>query len=126
MSAFRHLALAFSVLLCTSPALHAEDTGWIMGSKLWYINEQWEKAHVVPVKIECKDSGKKGAGLDSAFVRVTVEPNTKGFGWYWYGTIDLKGAIREMATKGYRLASSQTFVRQPSGAKLSCAIFHKG
>ena len=117
-------AVALFVLLATGAA-KAESTGWITGRKLWQVTRDYDRRGMIPVAVECKDSGGRNFDLSAGLVKVEFAPNTKNLAWYWMGSTNFKHDVADMKAQGYHLAAKDSFVRKQSGLPVYCLIFHK-
>lgn len=121
----RLLRLASLMLLVTSGAAQAESTGWITGRQLWAVTGDYDRRGMLPVAVECKDSGKKSFDLAAGLVKMEFVPNKEKLAWWWVGSTNFKFDVAEMKAKGYHLAAKSSFTRKQSGTPVYCLIFHK-
>jgi hypothetical protein len=118
------LATAIAVVLAV-PAARAEETGWLTGYKALMAFRKLERQGLMPVKVQCRDSNKRGLDLWETEYNVTVTARPPGLRYYW-AVGDAFGPTRLKAEKqGYRQVSLSQYKRQKSGLTIRCAIWHK-
>jgi hypothetical protein len=119
-------ALALAVALAAAPsAALAEETGWLTGYKALTAFRKLERQAMMPVKVQCRDSNKRGLDLWETEYNITVTARPAGLRYYW-AVGDAFGPTRIKAEKqGYRQVSLSQYKRQKSGLTIRCAIWHK-
>ncbi len=125
MVRFRTAFLTAAFLLA-APALGvAEETGWLTGDKALAAFRRLEGQGMMPTRVQCRDSNKRGLSFWETEYNVTVAKRPANMGYYW-AVGDSYGRIKAKAEKeGYRQVSLGQYTRKKSGLIVRCAIWHK-
>jgi len=118
-------AVALAVTFVSTDAARAEISEWMSGKVVFkYANKLGGQGMIV-TKMDCKDSGERGLGIESAFVRLHYSRNTKNLDWQIDGWNNLEENKKYWASKGYNLASYAAFTRSKSGLRLFCTVYNR-
>ncbi|MHB0954662.1 MAG: hypothetical protein ACYC10_22445 [Allorhizobium sp.] len=80
---------------------------------------------MIVTKMDCKDSGERGLGIESALVRLHYSRNIKNLDWQIDGWNNLEENKKYWVSKGYNLASYTAFTRSKSGLRLFCTVYNR-
>ena len=116
---------AFSLLMVGSGPAFAESTGWFNGKDLGKVFFQFYRKNMRPERVECHDSGSRGFDASAGVAKVEFVPNKPRRAWYGVGTTNFTLTDKRYRRAGYRLVSSDSFVRHKSGLKVYCLIYQK-
>jgi hypothetical protein len=115
-----------ALLLLSAPAVgFAEETGWLTGDKALAAFRRLEGRDLMPTKVQCRDSNKRGLSFWETEYNVTVAKRPANMGYYW-AVGDSYGRVKAKAEKrGYRQVSLGQYTRKKSGLVVRCAIWHQ-
>ncbi len=127
MKVGRKLFIAASIIatFATAQAARAETSEWMSGEVVFKYADKLADQGLIVTKMECKDSGARGLGVESALVRLHYTQNTKNLHWRIDGWNNLEANKKFWASKGYSLASYTTFIREKSRLKLFCTVYNR-
>ncbi|MBP2547820.1 hypothetical protein J2858_000713 [Neorhizobium galegae] len=109
----------------TAQAAQAEVSEWMSGEVVFKYARKLGAQGLIVTKMECKDSGSRELGVESALVRLHYSQNTKHLDWQIDGWNNLEENKKYWAEKGYSLASYTTFIREKSRLKLFCTVYNR-
>lgn len=127
MNVSRHIAAcALTAVLIGSaaPAL-AQTSEWMSGRVVFKYADKLGSNGMIVTKMECKDSGERGLGVESALVRLHYGPNSANIDWRIDGWNNLDENRKYWESKGFKLASYSVFKRAKSGLRLFCTVYNE-
>lgn len=127
MNVSRHIAAcALTAVLIGSaaPAL-AQTSEWMSGRVVFKYADKLGSNGMIVTKMECKDSGERGLGVESALVRLHYVPNSANIDWRIDGWNNLDENRKYWESKGFKLASYSVFKRAKSGLRLFCTVYNE-
>ncbi|WP_245407910.1 hypothetical protein [Rhizobium sp. TH135] len=115
---------AFSAALISGAGLaNAETSDWMSGKVVFKYADKLGVNGLIVTKMECKDSGERGLGVESALVRLHYQPNSQNIDWRIDGWNNLEENKKYWASRGFELASYTVFKRAKSGLRLFCTVY---
>lgn len=115
-----------SVFLASAAGLaQAETSDWMSGKVVFKYADKLGSNGMIVTKMECKDSGARGLGVESALVRLHYKPNIQNIDWRIDGWNNLEENKKYWAGRGFKLASYTTFTRANSGLRLFCTVYNE-
>ncbi|KQW31504.1 hypothetical protein ASE36_04465 [Rhizobium sp. Root274] len=114
-----------TLLLGAAGAAQAETSDWMSGSVVFKYADKLGSSGMIVTKMDCKDSGKKGLGVESALVRLHYTVNSKNIGWVIDGWNNLEENKKYWSGKGFAIASYTVFTRAKSGLRLFCTVYNE-
>lgn len=127
MNFSRHIAAcALTAVLIGSaaPAL-AQTSEWMSGRVVFKYADKLGSNGMIVTKMECKDSGERDLGVESALVRLHYVPNSANIDWRIDGWNNLDENRKYWESKGFKLASYSVFKRAKSGLRLFCTVYNE-
>jgi hypothetical protein len=120
-TAFLTAAFAMAAPICG----FAEETGWLTGDKALATFRKLEIQGLMPTRVQCRDSNKRGLDFWETEYDVTMAKRPAGLQYYW-AVGNFYGNTKVKAEKlGYRQVSLSQYKRKKSGLVVRCAIWHK-
>ncbi|MFN7127278.1 MAG: hypothetical protein ACK4M8_15410 [Allorhizobium sp.] len=117
---------AFSVALISGAGFaNAETSDWMSGKVVFKYADKLGANGLIVTKMECKDSGERGLGVESALVRLHYQPNSQNIDWRIDGWNNLEENKKYWASRGFQLASYTVFKRAKSGLRLFCTVYNE-
>jgi hypothetical protein len=117
---------AFSVSLTFAACLaRAETSDWMSGKVVFKYADKLGSNGMIVTKMECKDSGALGLGVESALVRLHYQQNSQNIDWRIDGWNNLEENKKYWAGRGFKLASYTAFRRAKSGLRLFCTVYNE-
>lgn len=118
--------ITISVSLGSQVSLaHAETSDWMSGKKVFKYADKLGSNGMIVTKMECKDSGERGLGVESAMVRLHYKPNSENIDWRIDGWNNLEENKKYWEGRGFALASYTMFRRATSGLRLFCTVYNE-
>ena len=119
------IILAAGIFAAAATSAKAEETGWLTGYKALSAFRGLERQGFMPVKVQCRDSYKRGLNLWETEYNITVAKRPADRFYHW-AVGDSYGRIKVKAEKeGYRQVSLSQYTRKKSGLTIRCAIWQK-
>lgn len=117
---------AFSAALISGAgSAKAETSDWMSGKVVFKYADKLGANGLIVTKMECKDSGERGLGVESALVRLHYQPNSQNIDWRIDGWNNLEENKKYWASRGFELASYTVFKRAKSGLRLFCTVYNE-
>ncbi|MDQ0422690.1 hypothetical protein J2045_003740 [Peteryoungia aggregata LMG 23059] len=115
-----------SISLASAAGLvRAETSDWMSGKVVFKYADKLGANGMIVTKMECKDSGERGLGVESALVRLHYKPNSQNIDWRIDGWNNLEENKKYWAGRGFELASYTVFRRAKSGLRLFCTVYNE-
>jgi hypothetical protein len=114
-----------SALLGAVGSARAEMSEWMSGKVVFKYADKLGANGLIVTKMECKDSGERGLGVESALVRLHYQPNSQNIDWRIDGWNNLEENKKYWAGRGFELASYTVFKRAKSGLRLFCTVYNE-